>query len=118
MMKMQWTPEQWTEAQRLKKEGKGYVQIAAALGMTPRQIKNRFYHKSLSREALDARHAGERERRAIKRGKPYKSPYNWPTPTSDVVAERNARLATPPRDLTASLLGDPRPGWSALERRA
>jgi IS30 family transposase len=34
----------------------------------------------------------------------------------DVAEERNRRLATPPRDLTASQMGDPLPGWSALER--
>lgn len=121
-MKMQWTDEQWKEAQRLQDAGQNYSQIAAALGMTWRQVKNRFYHKSLSRARLDERNAMEREHRLYRRDpavRPtYKPPYAWPEPSPDAVAERNTRLATRPRDLTAALLGDPRPGWSALERRA
>ena len=34
-----------------------------------------------------------------------------------VLAERAARLALSPRDLTAAIAGDPLPGRSALERR-
>ena len=34
-----------------------------------------------------------------------------------VLAEREARLALSPRDLTAAIAGDPLPGMSALERR-
>ena len=34
-----------------------------------------------------------------------------------VLAERAARLALSPRDLTAAIAGDPLPGMSALERR-
>jgi len=33
-----------------------------------------------------------------------------------VLAERDARLALDPRDLTAAFCGDPLPGYSALER--
>jgi len=35
-----------------------------------------------------------------------------------VLTERNLRLAIPPRDLTAEFFGDPKPGYSALERRS
>jgi hypothetical protein len=34
-----------------------------------------------------------------------------------ILAERQRRLMTPPRDLTAALLGDPPPGYSALEAK-
>ena len=34
-----------------------------------------------------------------------------------VLAEREARLALSPRNLTAAIAGDPLPGMSALERR-
>jgi hypothetical protein len=117
MHKMQWTEEQWMRAQCLRNEGKNFVQIGAALGMTRRQVKNRFYHKALSREQLDAKNNYERENRYTKKSE-RKTPYAWPAPEPSVLVERNIRLATPPRDLTAALCGDPRPGWSALERRA
>jgi hypothetical protein len=35
----------------------------------------------------------------------------------DVLADRERRLSTPPRSLTAALLGDPLPGRSALDKR-
>ena len=35
---------------------------------------------------------------------------------ASVLAEREARLALSPRDLTAAIAGDPLPGMSALER--
>jgi hypothetical protein len=38
-------------------------------------------------------------------------------PSEGALAERDARLAVAPRDLTAALLGDPKPGFSALDRR-
>lgn len=38
-----------------------------------------------------------------------------PTP-NNTIAERNYRLGLKPRDLTASLMGDPPKGYSALER--
>jgi hypothetical protein len=117
MDRLNWTPELWRQAQALRKAGKGSTEIADILGLTRRQVMNRFYFKSRSRESLDQKNAVERESRAVKRGTPYRSPYSWPAPSSDAVAERNIRLATPPRDLTAAVCGDPRPGYSALERR-
>lgn len=38
-------------------------------------------------------------------------------PSMDVLAERDRRLALQPRDTTAALLGDPLPGYSALDQR-
>lgn len=115
-LRLQWTEEQWMRAQCLRNAGKSFVQIAAELGMTRRQVKNRFYHKALSREQLDAKNSYERAGRSLRKTE-RKSPYVWPAVTSQADAERNARFATAPRDLTAALMGDPRPGWSALERR-
>lgn len=40
-----------------------------------------------------------------------------PRPAPDALAERDIRLSIAPRDLTAVLLGDPLPGYSALDRR-
>ncbi len=36
---------------------------------------------------------------------------------ASVLADRDARLARVPRDLTAAIAGDPLPGMSALDRR-
>lgn len=51
----------------------------------------------------------------------YRRLVQQPTPVvsvpESVLAERAARLALSPRDLTAAIAGDPLPGMSALERR-
>lgn len=38
-------------------------------------------------------------------------------PSQDILAKRDERLSAPFRDLTGALLGDPRQGQSALDRR-
>ncbi len=43
--------------------------------------------------------------------------YDFVRPSADALAERNAR-AHEGRSLTARLMGDPMPGFSALDKRA
>lgn len=47
----------------------------------------------------------------------YFLPSTGATASSDMLRERDKRVAIPPRDLTAALCGDPLPGFSALDRR-
>lgn len=43
---------------------------------------------------------------------------NGPRPSNDILAARGYRLSIPHRDLTGELMGDPRVGMSALDRKS
>lgn len=43
---------------------------------------------------------------------------NGPRPSDDILAARDYRLSIPHRDLTGELMGDPRVGMSALDRKS
>lgn len=118
---MRWTEDMWNTAQRLRREGLGYLEIGKVLGLSRYQVKDRFWHVSMPDHIRERRNAQGRERRSRERraaGIPRRERVSTPLqPDMQALAERNMRLAVAPRDLTAALMGDPRPGWSALEGR-
>ena len=120
-----WTDDMWATAQRMRGEGKTFPEIGDTFGFSSTRVKDKFWYMNQTDEYKQRRYDLNNERRrAIRSDNPklpfVRRPNPVPTQPPDIntLIERNARLATPPRDLTAALCGDPRPGWSALERRA
>lgn len=90
-----WTAKELIASQRMRVEGRTYAQVAEFLGRTRSAVKARF--AKLDRPSRAARTI----------------PMFVP---ESALEERDRRLALAPRDTTALLLGDPLPGFSALER--
>ena len=116
MKREAWTPEEDATLLRLRAEKVPYAEISAIMDRTVKALDTRFRNITMSpakmRERLDRRNLVKKEGR-----------WGFRNNTSDpahipdgVFVDRAARLNTP-RTLTATFLGDPPPGWSALDRK-
>ena len=100
--------EQQTEVMRnMRRMGKSWVEVAERFGCSTATVR---------------RHMGFVVRRGREAAVGWKHLNLEPPQVSRVVpdcviADRDRRLAVAPRDLTAELFGDPKPGWSALDRQ-
>ena len=101
-----WKPDDIALLVDLRAQGAAINDIAERLNRTVASVHGKLNHIRAER----------RPRPKAKMGRPPITP-----PPDDhriaALAARDRRLALAPRDLTASLLGDPLPGYSALDRR-
>lgn len=101
-------PDKWTDREKqllinMRWLGKSWAQIGAAVGHPAEKCKSMHRSRGCSHLAVTAKiHRVEDKIVA----------------PPEVIAEHTRRSSLRPRDLTAFLLGDPLPGYSALERRA
>ncbi len=113
----QWTKEDELFVREMYEAGASYDEIAERMSRTVHSIKAKIKRLLMSPEQLAARRAQDNacKRKAKERYESvlYVVPVVTPSP---VIADRDARLSIAPRDLTAQLLGDPLPGYSALEK--
>jgi hypothetical protein len=109
---MRWTDEQWTQAQALKAAGHTTKQIADAMGLTRKQVGKKFEMKSAARIEKDKRRAALYRHINV-----VDMPGPRVNPPEDVLRERDARMvASCRRSIGAQLMGDPPPGYSALDQ--
>jgi hypothetical protein len=109
---MRWTAEQWTQAQALRAVGHTTKQIADLMGLTRKQVGKKFEMKGAARIERD------RQRAALYRHiNVVNTPGARATPPDEVLRERDARMdASYRRSIGAQLMGDPPPGYSALDQ--
>lgn len=116
-----WTEDEDAMLRELYLSGQRRSAIADRMAKTEQSVKARLYMLPFTAEEKAQRCA---LRRKWKNNPMFGTTRAWkdqprkhfPPPTS-ALDDRDRRLATAPRDLTAALMGDPRPGYSALERR-
>jgi hypothetical protein len=109
-----WTPEQDAQLLELRSQGLQYRKISQILGRSVDALDRRHRLLIMSDAARAEMREHKNELRRVNRmHKERAAPINIP---EDVWAERNARI-TAPRTVSASLLGDPPPGYSALDRK-
>lgn len=109
------------EAKRLRREGKSYPQIAAALGRHHTSIYRALNPAAMRKHKASQAKRDERNRVTV----PYRERYGDPSghivvskPQSKIMAEKLMReIPEDNRDLTGRLCGDPLPGRSALDAR-
>lgn len=109
---MKWTPEQITLAMKMLDEGASDADFRAAIGRSKQcAIEKRKRAKYLSAPAPGMHRVRKRRARTvIVQQEPFIVPL-------EVWVARARRLASPPRDLVGAICGDPRVGYSALDRR-
>lgn len=116
---IKWGEEDTQILRDMKAEGKTDAEIAFRLKRSKNSVNNRWRWLGLTDEQKQRRletirlsqRASSLRVRGIGAARPVIDP---PCPVA--LAERDRREATKPRDLTAALCGDPRPGFSALDR--
>lgn len=117
----------WTDAEiaalvALKAAGNTYDEIAHVIGRSKRSISGKLEYLNLTAHQREERRQAQRRRRIADgtqstRLHPNGQIVSAGRPSSDLLHARDVRLAIPPRDLTAAFLGDPLPGFSALDRK-
>lgn len=108
---MKLTPEQITQAKRWHAAGRNYAWMTEQLGCTADTIR-----RALDPEWTEKRNAGVRANRAARRGdKPESGRELRPIIPADVLFDRERRRSANPTP-NMSILGDPLPGRSALDR--
>lgn len=101
------TEDQYRQALRLKQDGLSTYAIARVLGVKRTAVRYRFDNPPETRRP-----------RNVPRPRMWDADeeVNRPVVTEQERADREHRYTLFPRDLTAALLGDPLPGYSALDR--
>jgi hypothetical protein len=117
-----WTAEDDAAVILMRKDGVPPHRIAQLLNRTLAAVSMRFWFFD-NREAYRIRMDRQREQRqSVRRQSSFIPSPNlgpskaYPRPTDEMLAERNVRLKAP-RPLVGWLMGDPAPGFSALDRR-
>ena len=117
-----WTKERADELFRLRDEGKNYREIALLVGSSLSRIESFFRWRGLTEEQKAVKRARDSEGWVRRRGRPpgihtHARRVEPLRPDPAAVADRDYRLSLHPTSLTASLFGDPPPGYSALDKR-
>ena len=116
-----WTDEEWAQAQELLKTHTP-AQAAQILGRAAGSVRCKINWERRTPADREIRNQKMRELARAQRKTPrlHADLISTTGPKIDpaLVAERDARGNIPPRDLTAVFCGDPKPGYSALERRS
>ena len=120
-----WEGDLWWRAKALVERGLTFRQAGLELGLTAAQVRNKWRHEMMSPEERKQRSDREKAKRRLRPSNAYIGKPKVPLskqqassrPSEDLLAERDRRARIAPRDLTAALLGDPLPGFSALDRR-
>lgn len=126
-----WPVGMWERVRALLESEMTYKAVSAELGIPEQSLHSKAKWERMSPEQRTRKNLRSKSyrnaRRKATRSKPYDVTMSPPRlqferaiirPSQDLLAERDHRLSLQPRDLTAEFCGDPKPGYSALERRA
>lgn len=112
-----WSIDENASLFRLKAEGRSIEMIAARIGRSLDSVKERWRWVNKTEEQRQERRTQinmTRNHKALVPGRSYATVAR--RPSEEILAERDRRVATP-RTIGAWLLGDPPPGYSALDRK-
>jgi len=121
-----WTKEENEIFNAMREQKKSVAEIAVRLRKTRKSIEMKIEVLAMPAEKKERYVMLRRERMKRFREKNPTPPRIYTARGTQIVAnranadmlhERDRRLATTPRDLTAAFFGDPLPGYSALEKR-
>lgn len=107
--KIEFTAEQIESMKAMRRNGKSWMHLALSFNCSTATVR-RLFGVAFNNSRYYESRQGWRE---LNLGPPARL---MVIPV-DVMAERDVRLATAPRDITAEFFGDPLPGYSALDRK-
>ena len=123
MVKGTWTDEEVERLNSYLAEGLSVPEIASKLDRSIASVHSKIDYMQMTpeeREHKRERHrAYHRQNRSNSRNPHHENAQTVMScrPSEEALKERDVRYATPFRDLTGFLLGDPPIGYSALDRR-
>lgn len=103
MRRLYWTDQQWATAHTMRTEGKSLLDISQAIGCCKEKVRQELSVKKPSTNGPRHKFLGF-------------DAFVRPEISESAMADRDRRFGLRPRDLTASMFGDPLPGYSALDR--
>lgn len=115
-----WSELETARAIEMKAEGRSYKEIAEYFDRGMWGVRAHLTRLALGEDERRERERANWQRRKIReRFRPLDRPSTAPDQAEieRALDARDLRLMLLPRDLTAAILGDPLPGYSALERR-
>jgi len=120
-----WPKAEYERAVELINRGYDKLIVAQIIDRTVKELNNKLHYEQMEESERQQRHAriNELRKRAPSSTpdgprKNYRTPARAVDPTPAIVfEERKARQAVEYRDLTSEFFGDPRPGYSQLDRR-
>lgn len=114
-----WTDEEWQKVVTLRAEGRDLEYIAGCIRRTVRQIREKIRWVEMPESKRAERRArinswrnANNEYKSVK----HIDQNSASKATPSMLAERDQRMLAP-RSLTAMFMGDPSPGFSALDRK-
>ena len=110
-----WSDEEWQRASQLIDGGHAIKVIAQLIGRSYDSLVGKMRYEAMDDEQRQAEHDRINAYRR-KEGSPYRKVNVANRPTNDILDERDRYLSAP-RTLSQRLLGDPPPGYSALDRK-
>jgi hypothetical protein len=120
-----WTFVEITRLRKMLEEGKSREHIASILGMSVQRVSERIKQENTSPEqkrakyerakALREKNKTEKPRRLVSHPR-YDAVLPHGRPTAEMLEKAHLRSIAP-RSLSATLLGDPPVGYSALDQR-
>jgi hypothetical protein len=116
----QWTTKELHDLRHLHGTGMTYEALAERFGRSVSAIKAQLQHFTVGGNRLRERRARENARRRDMYGRGVKinsHPHRGVRPDLDAVEEMYKRRQLEPRSGTAAIMGDPLPGYSALDKR-
>ena len=119
-----WPKAEYERAVELINRGYDKLIVAQIIDRTVKELNNKLHYEQMEESKRQQRH----ERNELRKRAPSSTPdgprKNNPVPARAVdhtpvivLEERKARQAVEYRDLTSEFFGDPRPGYSQLDRR-
>ena len=111
-----WSDEEWRHASQLIDGGHAPKVIAQLIGRSYDSLLGKMRYEAMDDEQRQARHDRINAWRRRDGGDSSRKVNVANRPTNDILAERDRYLSAP-RTLSQLLLGDPPPGYSALDRK-
>lgn len=115
-----WSAEDWQRVQDMLKDGKTPLQIGASVGRTAHQVRSKIQwertpeqKREERRLLINARRNASGEYKSTPRPHGYVAGHR---PAPGMLEEAQRRLYAP-RTISQMLMGDPPPGYSALDRK-
>lgn len=122
-----WSRQEYERAMEMINAGRSREDVAAEFGRTVEQIRKKIEYENMpewKREEYRVRVNAKRREISATKPRPMRRENRRPDVRiiergpPEIFEDRAYRVGLSPRDLTAELCGDPKPGYSALERRA
>ena len=110
-----WTDEDLQKLVAMRAEGLTFREIGKRLGRDRQTVNYRWYYHNLTPEQKAERNWTRTVNRRAKNVAPVRPAPCAPPP--EIIAERDYRAKLKPRDLTASICGDPPVGFSAYDKK-